>query len=850
MPWPPGQVTPHPPPPLEHTVNKTPSPHRTKTVFVAHPPLRIISGTALSYRRYPALKSKSVWPCVNYRFCILSLQQQPIKQSFCRSLRRDTHWKCLILTVLISGCLTAIAWCRMSTVTHVVVNNFYEMPVTRTSRASPCEDGYVYIPVAFTVMLYLVYLVECWHCHTRIELQYKVDVNSVYERVQTMREALPIVWWKAICYHYVRRTRQVTRYRNGDAFTTTQVYYERINSHTASSAFNFMHCGIKDVSRKLVNLEQYPATKIHFSKGFSFACVEAEHEFEEQRGEFFQDHERRDDYMETREGLDLLNVNFKEYMIAFADPDNLPWYVSQIVFWLASVLLLSWPLRVLIEYKTAYVHFHVHKVFGGNYMDPAFCPGQMTRVSTMGSSELELSVRNNYMVPSYSEALLMDSTCPATRDRNANITPSASSYTVNGYVPLGGTTSPTMQLNSVLLGSLPVGLANGHLQSDNASGPSANGRVHSGIIRRSWSAMDQVQVLPPPQRRRGRRKRKRRRHSYTEAVQRENTDMEPNQRDSYTPTVASSPESPTEPEVPPTEPEAAATEQEAPPTEQEAPPTEQEAPSAEQQQLSARMLTTQTSEDSIVMVNDGEVVPDMLTPSTSSPPTESTTVPEIDEDPPSYEVALTMSLPPSTHSSPAREPRHIAGSPHLSDSPRLSGSPHLPGSFRYPGSARRGSSPRLSPSPGSPHLCGSPHCPGSPYSSHSNFQTGSPHYSSSHHHCSSPHCPNSPHAFSSQHCPCSPHCPGSPYSHRCLQHPSSPHLPRVNPCYSSHPGSPRLVGCARRISLTANTPSGSPQQPASTSSSVSSLSYSTELTERRTPHCERSTPFRLMETSL
>lgn len=46
-----------------------------------------------------------------------------------------------------------------------------------------------------------------------------------------MREALPIVWWKATCYHYVRRTRQVTRYRNGDAFTTTQVYYERVNSH-------------------------------------------------------------------------------------------------------------------------------------------------------------------------------------------------------------------------------------------------------------------------------------------------------------------------------------------------------------------------------------------------------------------------------------------------------------------------------------------------------------------------------------------------------------------------------------------------------------------------------------------
>jgi hypothetical protein len=38
-----------------------------------------------------------------------------------------------------------------------------------------------------------------------------------------MQQATPCIWWKAISYHYVRRTRQVTRYRNGDAYTTTQV---------------------------------------------------------------------------------------------------------------------------------------------------------------------------------------------------------------------------------------------------------------------------------------------------------------------------------------------------------------------------------------------------------------------------------------------------------------------------------------------------------------------------------------------------------------------------------------------------------------------------------------------------
>lgn len=94
--------------------------------------------------------------------------------------------------------------------------------------------------------------------------------------------------------------------------------------------------------------------------GFAFANVEAAAEFEEQRSRFFSEHERYDDYMEMREGLDLTNVSgFKENVIAMADPERMPWYASQAVFWLCSFCLMSWPLRLVLEYNTAYVHYQV-----------------------------------------------------------------------------------------------------------------------------------------------------------------------------------------------------------------------------------------------------------------------------------------------------------------------------------------------------------------------------------------------------------------------------------------------------------------------------------------------------------
>ncbi|XP_061174456.1 transmembrane protein 151B-like [Saccostrea echinata] len=352
------------------------------------------------------------------------LEQVPSKQSFCGSLRRDAHWKCMILTLLIYGCLSAIIWCRLAVITTITVSYYgHRMANTQVTSSKPCEDGYIYIPIAFVIMLYLVYLVECWHCHTRLELKHKTDVQAVYEKIQQMQESIPIIWWKALCYHYIRKTRHVTRYRNGDSFTSTQVYYERVNSHTAGSAFNFTHCGIKDVSASLTGLENFPATKIRFTKGYSFLCSEAEYEFDEQRNRFYRDNERRDDYIETREGLDLLNVNFKQYMIAFRDPDNLPWYVSHVIFWIASFLLLSWPLRVIIEYKTAYVHYHVHKVFGTNYLENDTESTPITRVNTLGSSDLEVLIQNNDIAPSYSEALLMSSgRTIGIPDANGNVT--------------------------------------------------------------------------------------------------------------------------------------------------------------------------------------------------------------------------------------------------------------------------------------------------------------------------------------------------------------------------------------------------------------------------------------------
>ncbi|KAE8279014.1 Transmembrane protein 151B [Larimichthys crocea] len=300
-------------------------------------------------------------------------QQRPVQQSLASSLCRESHWKCLLLTLLMYGCFATLAWCALCRVPVLGSSITLGADEDATSAAyyneigyleSPCSSGYVYIPLAFLALLYVVYLVECWHCFSKTAMLAHAEFQEVYERVQRLQQATPCIWWKAISYHYVRRTRQVTRYRNGDAYTTTQVYHERVNTHASSSEFDYARYGVKDVSKELLDLQLHPAVRLRFTKCFSFSSARAEAAYLTQRARFFGENEGLDDYMEAREGMHLKNVDFREHILAFPDPAHQPWFSRHRVFWLASAFLLSWPLRVVSEYRTAYVHYHVEKLFG------------------------------------------------------------------------------------------------------------------------------------------------------------------------------------------------------------------------------------------------------------------------------------------------------------------------------------------------------------------------------------------------------------------------------------------------------------------------------------------------------
>lgn len=412
----------------------------------------------------------------------------------------------MLLSILLVASLVVILWCRFSVRVYTSRNQ------ATFIVESPCRDGYAYIPAAFFSLLYVVYLVECWHSQTRLAITFKEDVGSVYQRIRRLKEAYPVVWWRAISYHYSRYTRQVTHYRHGDTFTSTQEVYQRINTHSAAGAFDFSVCGVKDVSCDTGGLEDHPMTRIIFNKNFMFLNEQAENDYLSQRARFFAEHEERDENMETREGLGLSDPEYVDDMVSYASSDKLPNYICLPLFWLTSLVLLSWPYRLIVSMNTSVMDYHVEKLFGCLYVNSISSMEHWNGESLQNTpsrffigsqASLETFILGNrQLAPSYSEAVLMNkdniNSLPSVRTPQGPGPPPLAGST--GVIPSAGTWSNELpsfqrrQRQNALTRTVPS-----LMSLINNNNNNRNNRVKFGVRRafHSWSNFRDIRISAP-----------------------------------------------------------------------------------------------------------------------------------------------------------------------------------------------------------------------------------------------------------------------------------------------------------------------------------------------------------------
>ncbi|KAE9412644.1 hypothetical protein Angca_003808, partial [Angiostrongylus cantonensis] len=93
---------------------------------------------------------------------------RPRRPGLFQVLRRSGYWKCLSCSLLLVGCGFYASWCHFK---HMAYSGLQPLLIY---HHGPCAHGYNFVPIVFGLMLYIVYVMECWHSRSKLAMLKKV----------------------------------------------------------------------------------------------------------------------------------------------------------------------------------------------------------------------------------------------------------------------------------------------------------------------------------------------------------------------------------------------------------------------------------------------------------------------------------------------------------------------------------------------------------------------------------------------------------------------------------------------------------------------------------------------------
>ncbi|CAD7697859.1 unnamed protein product [Ostreobium quekettii] len=248
------------------------------------------------------------------------------------------HWKCLVATIAIiaSAVLTIVG--------------------------SASEDGTTsvmfVVGIALLVISVIFYLIELFTCSTGSYVHNVLSTESAVDYVNRLKRTQPVVGYHMCCYHMEVRTRTITESDGqGGTRTRTETYTEKVTTWNGSENFHFDTW--KDTSGSVSGLKDYDMAKLRLSKEKEFMDSYTRESFAANRARFVEANCHRDVSFDIEDTLDI--DGFRNSVLALRDINNRPWWLRPAVFYIASLLLLTWPYRMLLNSRVASTEFGIVK---------------------------------------------------------------------------------------------------------------------------------------------------------------------------------------------------------------------------------------------------------------------------------------------------------------------------------------------------------------------------------------------------------------------------------------------------------------------------------------------------------
>ena len=205
----------------------------------------------------------------------------------------------------------------------------------------------------------VVVIIESFFSHELSYLSNILQDQTAWSYIKEMHEVPPQIVMIVECYHYETRVR-VVYYTdsNGNTQSRTETYTEKVTTFIDQDEFSFGSW--VDVSkREMPPIGHSSLTRLKIDPCILFGDQETADEYASQVAAMIERNRHRDvhtDYSAKRQIPGL-----KKRISTYVDLNVRPWWIRTGYFWLATLLMMTWPYRWLFRAKTGKTYYILKK---------------------------------------------------------------------------------------------------------------------------------------------------------------------------------------------------------------------------------------------------------------------------------------------------------------------------------------------------------------------------------------------------------------------------------------------------------------------------------------------------------
>eukprot|EP00919_Chromeraceae_sp_WS-2016_P033386 GHVR01078853.1.p1 GENE.GHVR01078853.1~~GHVR01078853.1.p1 ORF type:complete len:597 (+),score=129.70 GHVR01078853.1:101-1891(+) len=213
---------------------------------------------------------------------------------------------------------------------------------------------YTGVLIAVSIGCYIFYLFESvWLSSVARDLWLVKNQTTCTQLLKTLKNSSPSLHFRVQCYHHENTTVHVDNVKDKE----DRLIRKRINTYSETDKFEYGSW--IDDSDSILNLKQFGVVRLKVTKELHYIDRETEDAVKE-RFEELQDRNRnRDDQMDSETWIAVPGYSDAP-PLCYSD-NTPPCWMSFGVYLFFSIILLSWPYRILFETATGDMVYHVRK---------------------------------------------------------------------------------------------------------------------------------------------------------------------------------------------------------------------------------------------------------------------------------------------------------------------------------------------------------------------------------------------------------------------------------------------------------------------------------------------------------